>query len=77
VKIDTLLAPILKSKAPLRLEDSPDTIASWDSLAHIQLIVALEQTIDGELSTQEVMNLTSVARIIEICKARGVELTVD
>ena len=77
MKIDTLLAPILKSKAPLRLDDSPDTISAWDSLAHIQLIIAVEEVVHGELTTKEIMSLTSIAKIIEICKTRGVGLTVE
>ena len=77
MRIDTLVAHILKLKAPLRLEDSPETISSWDSLAQIQLIIAIEEAIDGELTTQEVMSLTSVAKIIEICGSRGVELSIE
>ena len=77
MKINTLLAPILTVDAPLRLEDSPETISSWDSLAHIQLIMVIEEAVHGELTTQEIMNLTSIAKVIEICKTRGVELTVE
>ena len=76
-KIDALLLPILNLKAPLRLEDSPRTISAWDSIAHIQLIMAIEDAVAGELTTQEVMSLTSVSKIIEICAARGVELTIE
>ena len=77
MKVDALFSPILNLKAPLRPEDSPETIPAWDSISHIQLILAIEDVIDGELTTDEVVNVTSVSKIIEICRARGVELTVE
>ena len=77
MKVEALLSPILKLKAPLRLEDSPKTISAWDSIAHIQLIIAIEDVIDGELTTEEVVSMTSVSKIIAICGARGVELTIE
>lgn len=75
--IDTLLGPILDARAPLRPEDSPETIAAWDSLAHINLILAIEDAIGAELTTDEVLQLTSVKTIVEICSARGLELNGD
>ena len=77
MKVDLLLSPILRLNSPLRLEDSPKTISAWDSIAHIQLIIAIEDVIDGELTTEEVVSMTSVSKIIEICGARGVELTIE
>lgn len=75
--IEALLAPILNTTAPLRLEDSPQTIPAWDSLAQINLIAAIEDVVGAELTTDEVLGLTSVAKVIEICRARGMELTLN
>ena len=75
--IDELLQPILNTTAPLRLEDSPQTIPAWDSLAQINLIAAIEDVVGTELSTDEVLSLTSVAKVIAVCRQKGFELTVE
>lgn len=41
-------------------DSSSDDIASWDSLRHINLIVALEQEFDISFLDEEVASLTSV-----------------
>lgn len=49
---------------------SPDTSDSWDSLATMHLIVALEDSFDIRLSTSEVMEITSVGSIYQILEKR-------
>ena len=44
---------------------SADSLDAWDSLAQVNLIMSLEQTFDIELDVEAVMELTSVAAIIE------------
>jgi acyl carrier protein len=73
--IEEFLQPILNTTGRLRLEDSPQTIPTWDSLAQLNLIIAIEDTIGSELTTNEVISLQSVAAVIEVCSARGMELT--
>lgn len=36
---------------------SPDTIESWDSLKHINLIIALEEEFSVDLSDEDVVDL--------------------
>ena len=46
---------------------SPDTIGSWDSLRHMNLIVALEEEFKVELTDDEIldmMNYKSIESII-------------
>ena len=38
---------------------SPDTIESWDSLKHMNLIIALEEEFDVEFSESETVELLS------------------
>ena len=40
-------------------ESSPDTIEIWDSLRHLQLIMALEDAFDISLSADEVTEMLS------------------
>lgn len=70
--IDDLLQPVLNTGTPLKTSDTPSTVASWDSLAQINIIAAIEDLIGGELSTDEVLRLNSVSGVIAVCRARGV-----
>jgi hypothetical protein len=73
--IDEMLQPILNTTAPLQLSDGPHTIPHWDSLAQIEIISAVEDALGQELNTVEVLNLNSVGKVVEVCRARGLEFT--
>ena len=49
----------------VRSEDSPDTIAEWDSVRHLQLIVALEEEFGVQFDADEFASLNSIAVIQE------------
>ncbi|MGA2248302.1 MAG: hypothetical protein ABSH48_25235 [Verrucomicrobiota bacterium] len=74
--IDELLQPILSTTRPLQLTDSKATIPTWDSLAQMTIVTTIEEIVGVELSTAEVLSLKSVLKVIEVCHAHGVELTV-
>ena len=46
------------------LESSSETIESWDSLAHLNLMLALEQEFGLELLPEEIERLVSVHDIV-------------
>ena len=53
-------------------EDSPDTISSWNSMAHINLILALEAEFGVSLSPDDAAEMLSVGLIKSILQERGV-----
>ncbi len=53
---------------------SPDTIPSWDSLNHLNLVMAIEQEFGVSLSADDVMDMASVAKMREIL--RRLEVTI-
>jgi acyl carrier protein len=57
-------------------QSSPDTIETWDSLHHLNLVLALEQEFAIEFSPEEIEQLLSVelaaALVEEKLKASGV-----
>jgi acyl carrier protein len=59
-------------------ESSPDTIASWDSLRHLNLVLTLEQEFGVQFTPEEIEELLSVelieALLEEKLKACGVSL---
>ena len=56
---DVLGVPIEK----VNDESSPDTIQAWDSLSHINLILALEAEFTISLSPDDVLEMLSVSLI--------------
>lgn len=47
-------------------ESSPDSIGSWDSLNHLNLVLALEQEWGIQFSPEEMEQLLSMARIARV-----------
>ena len=56
-------------------ETSPDTHESWDSLSHIDLVVALEAEFGVAFSAEDTMEMLSVRLIRMILEEQGVEFT--
>ena len=55
-------------------ESSPATITSWDSLGHLNLIIALEQEFEINLSADEVLAMRNLGSIRNILHGYGVEI---
>ena len=49
-------------------DSSPDTIASWDSLKHINLVVALEEEFEVEFTDDDIVEMMNYPLIKEIVK---------
>ncbi|MBH09579.1 MAG: hypothetical protein CMG74_04345 [Candidatus Marinimicrobia bacterium] len=45
-------------------ESSPDTIESWDSLKHINFVIALEEELDINFSDNEIIELINLKLIM-------------
>lgn len=54
----------------LALSDIP----TWDSLAHMMLIVRLEETYQIQFTGDEIADLQTVANVRTVLQAHGVEL---
>ena len=52
-------------------ETTADDIEGWDSLTHVQLIVAVEKEFSVKFSTVEVMKLKNVGEFIELINKKG------
>lgn len=53
---------------------SPDTIASWDSLRHMNLVMALEEEFAVEFSDDQVVEILSYKLIKIVLAEHGIEL---
>ena len=58
-----------------KLEDSMsiDTVAGWDSMGHVGLMMSLQQEFDVSISPAEAIELTDLARIKSFLRDRGIE----
>lgn len=53
------------SKEQLNDDSSPNTIVNWDSMKHMNLILALEEKFAVSFSNDEIVYMLSVKKIIE------------
>lgn len=53
-------------------DSSPDTIENWDSLHHLNLILALEEKYQVTFSEEEIAELLNFQLIIMSLKEKGV-----
>ncbi len=53
-------------------EDSPDTIESWNSLAHVNLVMALEAEFGLSLSPDEAEEMLSIGLIRSLLSERDI-----
>lgn len=58
------------------IEDSfgPDEIEAWDSLSHIELVVALEEEFEISIAVQDVSRLYTIGDIKKTLEKYGVEI---
>jgi acyl carrier protein len=73
--VDDLLGAILGVQGrPLSLEDCPDTISGWDSVTHVQVVLAIEEALGRDLAAAEILKLDSIRAILAIFQGYGIPL---
>ena len=55
-------------------ESSPSTISSWDSLGHLNLVIAIEEEFEVNLSGEQVLAMHNMGSIRRILHQYGVEI---
>ncbi|MGK2940028.1 MAG: acyl carrier protein [Solirubrobacteraceae bacterium] len=58
---ETLASVLELDVAEITDDTSPDTVEAWDSLAHLNLILAIEQEFDVTIPDEEAAELSSLA----------------
>jgi acyl carrier protein len=70
-KVRGIAADILQVKSSaLSADSSPETIDSWDSVQHLNLTLALEQSFGFEFSPGEMDRMKTIGHIAAIVEAR-------
>jgi len=63
-RLEKLVKETLQSKK-INLESTMDEIPEWDSLKHIQLIIAIEEEFDIRIDFSDTLDMTSIPVIKE------------
>jgi acyl carrier protein len=53
-------------------ETSPDNTPQWDSMAAMNLVVAIEDEFDVRLSTAEIVSMRNVGIVKKVLNSKGV-----
>jgi len=74
-KLIAVFADVLEVEAAsLNDESSPDTEDSWDSLAAMHLVAAIEETFDTQLTTKEIMKMASIGLARKALQDKGIDV---
>jgi acyl carrier protein len=49
-------------------ESSPDNIETWDSLKHMNMVLALEEEFNVQFGEEQILEMLNVGLIIEVLK---------
>ncbi len=70
-RVANTIAEVMSVPADQINEDSsPDTIENWDSLQHMNLILAMEEEFDVKFTDDEIANMVSAKVIAETVEAK-------
>jgi acyl carrier protein len=74
VKLDALIRETLRLPPDAPIDDrlGPGQVEGWDSLGHVNLMLALQASYGITIELDEVMNLETVADIRKLLTAKGV-----
>ncbi len=68
--IDTISQIMCIAASQLGEESSPDTVENWDSLAHMHLILALEEKFSVSFTEEEILDLFSIDSIVDVLRKK-------
>jgi acyl carrier protein len=66
IAADIFSVPIARINA----ESSADTIETWDSLQHLNFVLAVEQEFGVRFTPEEIEKLISVSTVVEMLEAK-------
>lgn len=73
-KLQKVMSAVFNLPVDLINENSsPDNIGSWDSLKHMNLILALEEEFNVSLTEDQVVEILGFELIVEVLKEHGIE----
>ncbi len=75
MKLEALFANLLQDPIEtINEETSPRNTRSWDSLKHLDLVMAIESAYSVQFSMPEIAGLNSLGSIRQLLKLKGVDV---
>lgn len=60
-----------EESVPLTAETTSDDIATWDSVAHVSIIVGVEKQFDIMFDPDEIMEMENVGSLVEAIRTKA------
>jgi acyl carrier protein len=74
IKLKEVMAKVFSVPPDFITPDaSPDTVENWDSLRHMNLVLALEQEFGVELTDDQVVEILTYSLIKLVLREHGIE----
>ncbi len=74
MQLEALFASLLQeSVESINEETSPRNTRSWDSLKHLEIVMAIEGAYSVQFSMPEIIGLNSLGSIRQLLKLKGVD----
>lgn len=71
-KLTNLIAGVLRvSESQLSMKTGPANLDTWDSLAHVTIVAAVEETYSIALSMPEILAIKSIGDLDKIIKNKS------
>jgi acyl carrier protein len=59
-------------KERFSIDMQPEDVPNWDSIGHMNLIMYMEQEFNQHFEVDDIMEMSSPAKILDILKSKGV-----
>ena len=70
-RVRDITADVLQVPAnQITLASSPETVGNWDSVHHLNLILAWEQEFDVEFDPEEIDKMTSIEKVLAVIESK-------
>ena len=55
----------------LKMSTSPDNLPEWDSMSHIQIILAIESEIKKKFSTSDIAKIKDIKSLLDVANKKS------
>ena len=70
-RVRSITADVLQVPAnQITLSSSPETVGNWDSVHHLNLILAWEQEFNVEFDPEEIDKMTSIEKVLAVIDSK-------
>ncbi len=74
IKLKEIMSQVFKvPEESITSMSSPDTIESWDSLNHMNLVTTLEEEFNIRFTYEQISEMINYSLILEVLKENGIQ----